>query len=162
MQNENLPSDWRWKKFSELNVYELYAVLELRAKVFVVEQQCVYLDCDRLDFDSWHLSGYVDQRLVAYLRVLPPGLKFAEPALSRVVITPEARGSGQGKALMRVALRKAAETFGSPMIRISAQAYLEKFYESFGFRKVGDGYLEDDIPHLEMLRERSSDPATAI
>jgi len=123
-----------------------------------VEQQCPYLDADGRDERCYHLQGWKPatgdpEILVAYLRVFPPGLVYAEPAMGRIVTAPEVRGSGIGRALMNEGLRRVKETFGETTIRISAQHYLKKFYEEFGFRQAGEPYDEDGIPHIEMLRE---------
>lgn len=143
--------NWLWKKFADLTVEELYQVIQLRERVFVVEQNCVYLDCDGSDKDAWHLLGYQNQNLVAYLRVFPPNFKFKEASFGRVVTAPEVRKSGCGKELTHLAIKNLKNTFGETPIRISAQAYLEKFYGGFGFRSTGKEYLEDGIPHVEML-----------
>lgn len=142
---------WLWKKFEDLSVEELYQVLQLRERVFVVEQNCVYLDCDGTDTKAWHLLGYKDHNLVAYLRAFPPNIKYKEASFGRVVTAPEVRKEGYGKELTRTALSNMKNTFGEMPIRISAQAHLEKFYGSFGFKKVSEEYLEDNIPHIEML-----------
>ena len=144
--------EWRWKRFNELELIELYSILQLRERVFVVEQACVYLDCDGLDPKAWHLCGYQDDQLHAYLRVFPPNIKYKELSIGRVVTAREVRKSGLGKSLLTQALSKIQETFGESAIRISAQAHLEKFYENFEFRRQGNEYLEDNIPHIEMLR----------
>lgn len=150
--------DWKWSAFAELNARELYRILKLRQEVFIVEQQCPYLDADGRDDRCYHLHGWKPasgdpEILLAYLRVLPPGLVYAEPAMGRIVTAPEVRGSGIGRALMKEGLRRVKETFGETAIRISAQQYLKKFYEEFGFRQAGEPYVEDGIPHIEMLRE---------
>lgn len=150
--------DWNWSAFEELGARELYRILKLRQEVFVVEQQCPYLDADGRDDRCYHLQGWKPasgnpEKLIAYLRVLPPGLVYAEPAMGRIVTAPEVRGSGIGRALMNEGLRRVKETFGKTAIRISAQLYLKKFYEEFGFRQAGEPYDEDGIPHIEMLRE---------
>lgn len=147
-----LHMQWRWKKFQELNIEELYEIIRLRERVFVVEQNCVYLDADGLDLSAWHLMGFDQNQLVTYLRVLPPGIKFQEVSFGRVVTAPEARKKGYGKELSKQAIQKIEQTWGPVHIRISAQAYLENFYGGFGFKREGSGYLEDGIPHIEMLR----------
>ena len=144
---------WHWKKFENLSATELYEIIHLREQVFVVEQNCAYLDCDGHDTQAWHLSGYIGSELAAYLRVLPPGIKYDELSLGRVVTAPETRNCGHGKSLMSEALTNISSTFGPAPIRISAQAHLEKFYRDFGFFAQGAGYLEDGIAHIEMLRD---------
>lgn len=142
---------WLWKHFSELTPLQVYQVIQLRERVFVVEQNCIYLDCDDRDLTAWHLLGYKDDQLVAYLRVFSPGKKYHEAAFGRVVTSPSARASGIGKELIKVGIEKIKASYPQSAIRISAQAYLQKFYENFGFQRVGKDYLEDGIPHIEML-----------
>lgn len=143
---------WRWKKFDELSLQELYDLLRLRQEVFVVGQGCAYLDADGLDQKSHHLLGYLDNDLVAYLRVMPPGLRFKETAIGRVAVGPKHRGKGFGKDLTEEALKRITAMKTKP-VRISAQKYLEKFYGDFGFKTVSKDYLEDNIPHVEMFLE---------
>lgn len=140
-----------YSAFPSLSPEGLYQILQLRQRVFSVEQNCAYLDLDDLDQQSLHLCGREGLLLMAYLRLLPPGLKFSEASIGRVVTAPEARGKNVGRELLRQGLKIAQEKWPGP-IRISAQAYLEKFYGEFGFRRAGENYLEDGIPHLEMLR----------
>ena len=151
---------WQWSKFSDLSVHQLYEMIALRERVFVVEQNCIYLDCDGKDQDCWHLLGWRpssskddsgQDELVGYLRTLPPGLRFAELSIGRVVVCPEYRRQGIGKLLMQVGIGRALETFGSVPLRIAAQAHLEQFYTDLGFQKDSDEFLEDDIPHIEMI-----------
>ena len=129
--------------------------MALRQRVFAVEQNCAYLDADGLDLDAWHLLGWEENStklsLSAYLRVLPAEAKYPEPSIGRVVTAPEARRKGFGKAIMTEAIKKIRDEFGNISIRISAQAYLEKFYSELGFSKVSAPYLEDGIPHIQML-----------
>ena len=144
---------WAWLRFADLGVDNLYDALALRSRVFVVEQNCVYQDPDGLDRGSWHLLGRDDAaHLAAYVRVVEPGLKFEEPSIGRVITAPEARASGLGRVLMAEALRRCEGEWPQCAIRIGAQAHLERFYGEFGFVAVGEPYMEDDIPHLEMLR----------
>lgn len=145
--------NWHWKKFEDLTVDELYRAIQLRERVFVVEQKIVYLDCDDKDRKAWHLLGFKDGQLLAYLRAFPPGIKYKEAAFGRVVTAPEGRGLGLGKELTKRAVAHLKATYSGTPIRISAQAYLEKFYGGFGFKRVGENYVEEDIPHLEMLLE---------
>lgn len=149
---------WKWAKFEELSALEVYDLLKLRQVVFAVEQNCAYLDADGKDIEAWHLLGMKSlgngsHELVAYLRVLSPGLRFPEHAIGRVVTAPSTRGQGTGRTLMMKALECIEAEFGAVPIRISAQAYLEKFYRSLGFMVVGEPYLEDKIPHIEMLKQ---------
>ena len=143
--------DWICKSFEELTTEELYAVLKLRNEVFVVEQNCVYQDADGKDESCFHLLGYVDNNLVAYARLVPAKAAFQEISIGRVVTSPAYRKVGAGRQLMHKAIEKCYELFGKQPIRIGAQLYLKKFYESFGFVQKSEMYLEDDIPHIEML-----------
>ena len=142
---------WQCKKFDELIPAELYSILQLRNEVFVVEQDCVYQDADNKDQSSFHFMGWKDAVLIAYTRILPPGLVYTEPSLGRVVIAPAARKSGAGKELVRRSIRQAKELFGDTAIRIGAQVYLLKFYTALGFRSTSEIYLEDGIEHIEMI-----------
>jgi ElaA protein len=135
----------------ELEPGELYQALRLRAEVFVVEQNCPYLDEDNRDQESLHLFGWVDGLLASYVRILPPGLAFDELSIGRVVTSPLVRRRGFGVPLMQEAIRRAWEAFGKQDIRIGAQFYLHDFYSSLGFRRVSDIYLEDNIEHVEMV-----------
>ena len=144
---------WRFVSWDELGRDELYEILIARARVFVVEQNCPYLDLDGLDRGSWHLWTADDRGTVlAYLRVLPPGLKYEEPSLGRVVTAPESRRQGLGRPLIAEGLRRAEALFGAVPVRIGAQKYLERFYGEFGFVRASDDYDEDGIPHIEMVR----------
>jgi len=144
--------DWHWSRFHELGVDRLYDALALRCRVFILEQG-PYLDPDGLDRVAWHLLGHDEAGVLqAYLRVVDPGHKYAEPSIGRVITAPEARGTGLGRALVAEGMRRTLDAFPGQGIRISAQAHLEHFYGGFGFVKVGEPYLEDEIPHIEMLR----------
>ena len=143
--------NWTWRRFADLGVDNLHDALQLRCRVFILEQG-PYLDVDGVDRASWHLLGRDDTgTLVAYLRVVDPGAKYAEPSIGRVVTAPEARGIGLGRALMREGLAGSAERWRGQPVRISAQARLQRFYAELGFSAASDEYLEDGIPHLEML-----------
>ena len=143
---------WNLIPFSKLSVEELYQVLALRQLVFCVEQNCPYLDCDGKDQASLHLLGNeASGRLVAYARLVPPGVTFEEPSIGRVVNHPDVRRSGAGKELMREAIARALASFGVRPIRIGAQLYLKRFYEELGFAVAGPFYDEDGIPHVQML-----------
>ena len=142
---------WVLKKFKELTVEELYDVLRLRSEVFVVEQNCVFLDLDNRDHDSYHLQGRVDGKLIAYVRILPPGLAYDEPSIGRVVSSPSYRGKGAGIELMKTAIKETRHLFGNLSIMIGAQLYLKQFYENLGFQQCSGIYLEDDIDHIKMI-----------
>ncbi len=144
--------NWKIKSFSELNNYELYAILKLRAKVFVVEQDCVFQDMDDKDQKSLHLMGFENDELVAYSRLLPSGVSYKEASIGRVVTDPDYRRKGLGKELMQNSITKLFEHYGQQPVRIGAQCYLNDFYQSFGFVNSSDEYLEDGIPHVEMLK----------
>lgn len=149
-------TQWQWSTFEELRVDELYSVLAKRQEVFILEQNCVYQDLDGLDRHAHHLLGWrhsaEGRELVAYLRCVPPGKKFAEPSLGRVLCAPSARGTGIGKQLLTEGIRRAELQFPGRRIRISAQQYLEAFYRGFGFQVCSEPYSEDGIAHVEMLR----------
>jgi ElaA protein len=138
---------WHDRAFGELSIHELYAIVALRERVFVVEQTCAYLDADGVDPVCRHLWAEAGA-IAAYLRIVPAGVKYEEVALGRIVTAPEARGIGLGRTLVRRAL----DAVGAVPVRLSAQAHLERFYGELGFRTASDVYLEDGIPHLEMLR----------
>jgi ElaA protein len=144
--------EFDWLPFSALSGREVHDVLQLRQRVFVVEQNCPYLDADGADPSCWQGLGRVDGVLIATARIVPPGLKYMEPAIGRVVTAPEVRRSGAGRALMISAIAQTKRLFPGQDIRIGAQRYLEKFYASLGFEIVGEPYDEDGIPHVEMLR----------
>ena len=140
------------KAFADLSVHELQALHILRQQVFVVEQNCVYRDADDTDGISWHLFVLNDQgQALATCRLVPAGHRYAEAAIGRLANAAEVRGTGMGRAIMQAAIDELSKRSPGP-IRISAQQYLQKFYESLGFEVVSQPYLEDDIPHLEMLR----------
>jgi len=144
---------WEWTRFEGLSLQALYEVLALRQKVFVLEQG-PYLDADGLDQHSWHLLGRdAAGELLLYLRVVDPGFKYDEPSIGRVVIDKSLRGTGLGRAMMAEAVKRCAEAWPGRANRISAQAHLGRFYGEFGYVPVGEPYLEDNIPHQEMLRQ---------
>ena len=143
---------WTLKKFDSLSSLELYKIIQLRNEVFVVEQNCVYQDADNKDITSWHFMGWDNEKLVAYTRILPPGLSYTEPSIGRVVTSPAARGSGIGRELMLQSIEEAKKLFGHVPVKIGAQLYLQKFYTSLGFEQTSEIYLEDGIEHIEMVR----------
>jgi ElaA protein len=139
------------KKFEELTVYELYAILQLRNEVFAIEQNCVYPDLDNKDQSSWHLMGWEDDKLVAYTRLVPPGVAYPEASIGRVVTAKSIRRNGAGKELMKRSIEETYRLFGKKPVKIGAQVYLKDFYTSFGFLQTSDIYDEDGIDHIEMV-----------
>ena len=151
--NQNL--SWKIVDWEGLTKDDLYALLSLRAEVFVVEQDCPYQDVDGKDQKSLHVLGFDELGdLIAYSRVVLAGISYPEISIGRVVTHPEKRKGGMGKALMQATLDAIQDQFDNPPIRISAQEYLIQFYEAFGFEQVSEMYLEDDIPHVEMLKTK--------
>jgi ElaA protein len=150
--------DWHDRAFGELAVGELYAIMELRERVFVVEQRCIYLDADGHDPASRHIfaTRAGGGAPVAYLRVVPAGTRYAEVSIGRVVIAPEARGTGLGRELMQRGLASVHAHHGDVAIRLGAQAYLIQFYSDLGYAQLGEPFDEDGIPHVYMLRAPGS------
>lgn len=145
---------WSLKPFYSLTLDELYQLLRLRSEVFVVEQTCPFLDMDNKDQPCHHLMGSTPEgELAAYTRLVPPGLSYEEVSIGRVVSSPQYRRYGIGRMLMQKSIESIGHLYGQVPIRIGAQLYLKKFYESFGFEQVGAVYLEDGIEHIEMLRK---------
>ena len=147
--------DWKYKQFSDLTPDELYTILRLRNEVFVVEQNCVFQDADNKDQLSHHVMGWNNDLLVAYARLVPAGISYSEPSIGRVVTSPGARSLGMGKELMQRAINILYATWGKTNIKIGAQLYLEQFYNSFGFQRTSEIYLEDGIDHIEMVLQNS-------
>lgn len=143
---------WHFKTFDELTKKELYEIIRLRIEVFVIEQSAPYQDCDRKDYESFHFYGTLNNEIVAYARLIPPGISYPEPCLSRVISSQKVRRDGYGRKLVGLSLEAMNTQFNTTNCRISAQLYLQRFYESFGFKRVSDVYLEDDLPHVEMVR----------
>ena len=145
-----MPLRWEYKSFGELTVTELYAILQLRNEVFSVEQNCVYQDADDKDQPALHLCGWDENILAAYCRILPKGISYDHPSIGRVVTSLQYRKGGYGRLMMQLAVKKTMEQFNDPVIIISAQSHLKKFYESIGFAQISDEYMEDGIPHIKM------------
>jgi ElaA protein len=144
---------WQWTRFTGLSGDDVYDMLALRSLIFVVEQDCVYIDADGVDRQAWHLLGRDEEgRLLAYVRAVDPGIKYEMPSIGRVVVDPSQRGTGLGHELIAEALRRCAEVWPGQANRISAQAHLQRFYGRHGYVADGEGYLEDDIPHIAMER----------
>jgi ElaA protein len=144
--------NWTLKKFEDLAVDELYALLRLRTEVFVVEQNCVFQDMDNKDQYCYHLMGWKENELVAYTRLVPEGISYPTyPSIGRVVTSPAARGGGIGRNLMKKSIEETRRLFGNGPIKIGAQLYLLAFYSSLGFVQTSDIYMEDGIEHIEMI-----------
>jgi ElaA protein len=144
--------NWTFSRLDGLAPRDVYDMLALRSEVFVVEQQCVFQDADGVDKQSWHLLGReAGGGLVAYLRLVDPGIKYTEPSIGRVISSPSVRGCGYGQMLLAEGIARARALWPGHVIRIGAQQRLERFYQAFGFKSVGDSYIEDNIPHIEML-----------
>lgn len=144
--------EFQVKKFNELTINELYAILQLRSEVFVVEQDCVYQDLDFKDQQALHILGIKNDTIVAYTRIFKPGDYFKEASIGRVVVKDTERKYGFGYDLMNASIKAVQKEFNTIKITISAQMYLTKFYNTLDFEKVGEEYLEDGIPHIEMIR----------
>lgn len=138
--------------FEELSLNELYKVLQLRSEVFVVEQDCVYQDIDGKDQKALHVLGLVKDELVAYTRIFPPGFYFEEAAIGRVVVKEKFRKNSFGHEILKASVKAIEEKIHTGRIKLSAQTYLTSFYESHGFHQIGEGYLEDGIPHIAMIK----------
>jgi ElaA protein len=144
---------WKIKSFENLSVHELYDIMRLRSEIFVVEQNCVYLDLDGKDKVALHLYGEFEGKIVAYSRLFKAGISFENASIGRVVVDANYRDRKWGHDLMREAIAGIKNHFGESKITIAAQLYLKKFYESHGFVQTSEMYLEDDIPHIEMKKE---------
>jgi len=150
--------DIRIKQFKDLSIYELYALLQLRSEIFVVEQDCVYQDLDGKDQFAWHVLAYKNGDLAAYTRIFEPGDYFKEASIGRVVVAKNLRGSGLGHQIMTQSLAFIKDSLKTEIIRISAQTYLKRFYNNLNFFEDGEGYLEDGIPHINMLYKAATCP----
>lgn len=141
------------KTFEELTKQELYSLLQLRSEVFVVEQDCVYQDIDGKDQKALHVLGFKEDKLVAYTRIFKPGDYFKEPSIGRVVVVKNERAYKYGYDIVKASIKAITENYKASLIKISAQVYLKKFYTNLGFKAIGEPYLEDDIPHIAMIKE---------
>ena len=143
--------NWKLKRFETLELKELYEILRVRSEVFVVEQTCIYQDVDLKDFHAFHLFGEKDGEICAYLRILDHGISYPEVSIGRVLTKETVRHQGYAREMMEYAIDYIRKTLNETCIRISAQKYLQEFYESLGFCACSEVYLEDDIPHIEMV-----------
>lgn len=146
--------DFKLKKFKELKGEEIYEILKIRNEVFIVEQQCAYLDCDGKDREAYHLFLEVNKGIVAYLRILQKGVSYDEISIGRVLVNKNHRRKGIAQEMMIKAIKFIEENLNEREVRIEAQEYLVDFYKGFGFEEVSDMYLEDGIPHIEMLYKK--------
>jgi ElaA protein len=140
------------KNFKDLTVDDLYAILQLRSEVFVVEQDCVYQDIDYKDQKAVHVIGYKNNKIVAYTRLFKPNDYFELASIGRVVVAKDERQHKYGNQIMEASITAISSIFKETDIKISAQCYLEKFYNNLGFKSTGDTYLEDGIPHMAMIK----------
>jgi len=145
---------WQCKFFTELSSLELYKILQLRSEVFIVEQNCAYQDCDDKDIKAYHYSGWNEDKIVAYTLLLAKGVSYNDAAsIGRVVTSKSVRGQNLGRKLMQNSIEEIYSLFGKVPIRISAQLYLKRFYESFSFVQKSGIYMEDGIEHISMFRD---------
>jgi ElaA protein len=143
--------NWNLKKFEELEAKEIYEILKIRNEVFIVEQQCAYLDCDGKDKYSFHLYLEHNGEIIAYLRILEKGISYDEVSIGRVLVSKNYRGKGISRNMILKAINFIEQDMMEIKIKISAQAYLINFYGSLGFKEISSEYLEDNIPHIDML-----------
>ena len=148
MENE---IQWICKPFEKLTTAELYAILQLRIDVFIVEQNCIFQDADDKDQVSYHMMAWSDEKLAGYTRLIPPGISYKEASIGRVATFPKMRKSGIGKKIMARSIDQIYALWGIQPIRIGAQLYLKNFYESFGFQQCSEIYIEDNIEHIQMI-----------
>ena len=141
------------KTFCELSLKELYRILQLRSEVFVVEQNCVYQDIDGKDEKALHVLGIKNNQIIAYTRIFKPGDYFENASIGRVVVAKNERAFKYGYDIMKVSIEAIKNEFKAHKIKISAQAYLKSFYNTCGFKEIGEEYLEDDIPHIAMIMD---------
>lgn len=144
--------DFKWSRIEDLSSLELFTIIKARESVFVVEQQCPYQETDDMDLHCWHLAVFIENQLAAYVRVVDPDIKYQQPSIGRVMTTSEFRHLKIGRPLMIEAIRFTEEKYPKMGIKIGAQVYLKKFYESLGFDAVSEPYDEDGIPHIDMIK----------
>lgn len=144
--------NFKIKPFNKLNTSELYQILSLRNEVFIVEQNCVYQDIDHKDQKAHHVIGYFDDEMVCYARIFKPNDYLEKASIGRVIVNPKFRKRDFGNSLVKTSIEAIESIFGESQIEISAQLYLKKFYENHGFVVIGASYLEDDIPHIKMIK----------
>lgn len=145
---------WKFKSFNDLTAHELHDFLQLRQQVFIVEQNCPYGDIDKTDKHSFHLMAMANQQVVGYARIIPPGVLYDEVSVGRIVTHQQLRRTGLGKLVVEKSLDECKSLFPNIAIKIMAQSYLRKFYESFGFVVISEEFLEDNIPHIYMIKTK--------
>ncbi|PRB81358.1 GNAT family N-acetyltransferase [Pseudomonas sp. MYb185] len=145
--------EFRWHRLESFSALELHNIIKARESVFVVEQNCPYQETDDMDLHAWHLSVFLNDELAAYARVVDPGVKYSQPSIGRVMTLKNFRELRIGRQLMKETIRFTELKFPGCGIKIGAQLYLQKFYESLGFQSVGEPYDEDGIPHVDMVKE---------
>lgn len=150
--------EWKIKKFKDLTIEELYDILKVRNEVFVVEQNSPYQDCDDKDKQSYHLYLEDNGEIIAYLRIIEKGISYNEVSIGRFLVRQKHRGKGLAKEMLKRAINFVEESLNEKSIRLSGQVYIKDLYKSFGFEEVSDIYLEDDIPHVEMLYKSDGSP----
>lgn len=146
--------NWKIKRFEELKLKEMYEILALRNEIFIVEQECPYQDCDGKDEKSYHLFAEEDGEIVAYLRIIEKGVSYDEISIGRVTVKKSYRGKGISREMLSKAIEFIEKDLKETEIKIQAQAYLLNFYKSFGFKEVSEEYLEDNIPHIDMVYKK--------
>lgn len=152
MKNTEPEIQWIWQKIEHISGRHMYEILRVRQDIFIVEQQCLYADADDLDFSSLHLSGRdADGRIAVYARLCPPGSRYDEPSIGRLLTVKKKRGSGLARHAIELCIKKAVAEWQSTQLRISAQIYLRNFYSDFGFKKISEVYDEDGIKHIDMM-----------
>ena len=147
--------NWNVKKFEELKCEEIYKILQIRNKIFIVEQKCAYQDCDGKDKKSYHLYLEDKGEIISYLRILPRKVSYNEVSIGRVLVNKNYRGMGIARKMMIKAINFIEKNLGEKEIKIQAQCYLIDFYKSLGFKEISNEYLEDNIPHIDMLYKKS-------
>ncbi|MFX3674924.1 MAG: GNAT family N-acetyltransferase [Paenisporosarcina sp.] len=144
---------WKINTFNELTVQQLYTYLQLRVNVFIVEQKCPYPELDGYDINAFHLAYFENEKLLAYARILPQGVKYNRISIGRVIVDEEVRGKGLAKEVMKESLSFIQKKWPLQEVQLQAQSHLQSFYGSFGFESISEEYDEDGIPHVDMVKK---------